>query len=132
MSEILKLKLSQLVGKLLIVAIALGLGMASCTYHTNDYDPLDVPDDLSFEADIVPIFEESCAVTGCHNGTIPPDLRGNIAYQSLLLGEYVAPGTQAEDNVLYQVIDGGTMEAYASDLERAFIKKWIDEGALNN
>ena len=132
MSEILKLKLSQLVSKLLIVAVALGLGMASCTYHTNDYDPLEVPEVVYFEADIIPIFEESCSIAGCHNGTIPPDLRTDIAYPSLILGQYVVPGTAAEDNKLYQVIDGGTMDAYASDLERAYIKKWIDDGALNN
>lgn len=132
MSEILKSKLSQIVAKLLVVAIVLGLGMASCTYHTNDYDPLEVPDDVSFEIDIIPIFEESCNSAGCHNGSIAPNLTRDVAYQSLIFGNYVVLGTQAEDNVLYQVIDGGSMQSYATDLERAYIKKWIDEGALNN
>ena len=132
MRRILKTKLKQMLGKLLLAFIVSGLGLASCTYHTNDYDPLDVPDDVSFDADIVPIFEASCNNAGCHNGSIAPNLTRDVAYESLIRGGYVMPGTLAEDNSLYQAIDGGSMEAYATDLERAYIKKWIDEGALNN
>jgi hypothetical protein len=61
-----------------------------------------------------------------------PDLRAEAAYVNLVGLGYVVPGTPAEDNGLYQSIDGGSMEAYASDLERAYIKKWLDEGAENN
>jgi len=132
MRRILKTKLKQLLGNWHVVLLVLGLGLGSCTYHTNDYDPLDVPDDVSFEADIIPIFEASCNSAGCHNGSIAPNLTRDVAYVSLLGGGYVVPGTPAEDNSLYQVLDGGSMEAYATDLERAYIKKWIDEGALDN
>ena len=121
-----------MLGRLLFALFVSGLGLASCTYHTNDYDPLDVPDDVSFEADIIPIFEASCNNAGCHNGTIAPNLTAPVAYVSLIGGGYVEPGEPAEDSQLYQSIDGGTMTAYATDLERAYIKKWIDEGALNN
>jgi hypothetical protein len=107
-------------------------GLASCTYYTNEFDPTVVPDGVSFETDIVPIFEASCNAAGCHNGSIPPDLRAEAAYVNLVGLGYVVPGTPAEDNGLYQSIDGGSMEAYASDLERAYIKKWLDEGAENN
>ncbi|MCG8306020.1 MAG: hypothetical protein MI975_01425 [Cytophagales bacterium] len=132
MSRTMKIRLKHVIGKLFIAIVIAGAGFASCTYHTNDYDPLDVPDNVSFETDIIPIFEAGCNNAGCHNGTIPPDLRADVAYLSLIGGGYVVPGTQAEDNVLYQSIDGGSMEAYATDLDRAYIKKWIDEGAQNN
>ena len=110
-----------------------GYGLVSCTYHTNDYDPLEVPDNVSFEADIIPIFEASCNTAGCHSGAIPPDLQSEVAYKNLINGGYVTDITAAENNILYQKIDiGGSMEVYATDLERAYIKKWIEEGALEN
>lgn len=131
MNRVLKTKLRHFTSNLLLVIIV-GCGLASCTYYTNDFDPLDVPDDVSFEADIIPIFVASCTTSGCHSGTIPPDLRGDVAYKNLINGGYVTDITAAENNILYQKIDGGSMEAFATDLERAYIKKWIEEGALNN
>ena len=128
-----KTKLKHLVRKLLFAILVLGLGMASCTYHTNDYDPLEVPDDVSFDADIIPIFEASCINAGCHDGSIAPDLRRDVAYVSIMGGGYVTDVDVAENNILYQKIDdGGSMYVYATDLDRAYIKKWIEEGALNN
>ena len=126
-----KTKLKQMLGKLLFVFVVSGVGLASCTYHTNDYDPSVAPDNVSFEADIIPIFEASCNNAGCHNGTIPPNLTASVAYVSLIGGGYVEPGN-SEGSILYQAIDGGTMETFATDLDRSYIKKWIDEGALNN
>lgn len=133
MRRILKIKLRELTSKLLFAMIIGGFAMASCTYHTNDYDPLEVPDDVNFDADIVPIFEASCNDAGCHNGSIAPDLRRDVAYQSLISGGFVTDVSAAENNILYQKIDdGGSMYVYATDLDRAYIKKWIEEGALNN
>lgn len=132
MRRIFKIKLRQFTGNLLFAIVFGGWGLAACTYYTNDFDPSEAPDGVSFETDIIPIFEASCNTAGCHNGTIPPDLRANSAYVQLLGLKYVVPGTPAEDNKLYQVIDGGSMNVYATDLERSYIKKWIDEGAENN
>jgi hypothetical protein len=131
MRRILKTKLRHITGNLLLVIVLGGCGLGSCTYYTNEYDPLEVPDNVSFEADIVPIFDASCNTAGCHNGTIAPDLREDKAYNSLTSG-YVTDVSAAENNKLYQAIDGGSMDAYATDLERAYIKKWIEEGALDN
>ena len=127
-----KKKLKQVIAKCLLAIAVSGIGFASCTYHTNDFDPLEVPDDVSFDNDIIPIFEAKCNNAGCHSGSIPPDLTREVAYISLIGGGYVVPGEPAESSSLYQSIDGGIMQTYASDLERAFIKKWIDEGALDN
>ena len=133
MRRILKTKLIQFISKLLLMIFIVGYGLVSCTYHTNDYDPLEVPDNVSFEADIIPIFEASCNTAGCHSGAIPPDLQSEVAYKNLINGGYVTDITAAENNILYQKIDiGGSMEVYATDLERAYIKKWIEEGALEN
>jgi hypothetical protein len=133
MRRIIKAKLEQITNKVFLVIVLCFGGLASCTYYTNDFDPSEAPDGVSFEADVIPIFEAKCNSAGCHNGSIAPDLRADAAYVNLLGLEYVVPGEPAEDSELYQVvIDGGTMAVYASDLERSYIKKWIDEGAENN
>ena len=132
MSGILKTMLKYFTGRWMLALFIAGYGLASCTYYTNDYNPLEVPDNVSFETDIIPIFEVSCNTAGCHDGTISPDLRADAAYRNLDRGGYISEPGVAENNVLYQVIDGGTMDAYATDLDRAFIKKWLDEGALDN
>jgi hypothetical protein len=131
MRRIMKSKLRHLVGKLLFAIIVTGLGLASCTYHTNDWDPSVAPPNVSFGADIIPIFDASCNTAGCHNGSITPTLTEDVAYVSLMGGGYVVP-EDSEGSILYQVIDGGTMQAFASDLELSYIKTWIDEGALDN
>ena len=133
MRRILKTKLRQITSKILPVILFAVCGLASCTYYTNDYNPLEVPDNVSFDADIIPIFELSCNDAGCHNGSIKPDLRRDVAYVNLIKGGYVTDVNVAENNILYQKIDnGGSMYSFATDLDRAYIKKWIEEGALNN
>jgi hypothetical protein len=133
MRRILRTKLRHLTFKLLMAIIMPCFGLASCTYYTNDFDPLEVPDDVSFDADIIPIFEASCNNAGCHSGSIAPDLRRPVAYVSLIKGGYVTDTDVAENNILFQKIDdGGSMYVYATDKDRAYIKKWIEEGALNN
>jgi len=127
-----KAKLKHFASKLVLAVAFVGCGLASCTYYTNEYDPSEAPDGVSFNDDVIPIFELKCNDAGCHNGSIPPDLRSDAAYVNLIGLGYVVPGTPAEDNSLYEVIDGGSMTVYASDLERSYIKKWIDEGAENN
>jgi hypothetical protein len=132
MRRIIKAKLGRITNNFFLVIVLCFGGLASCTYYTNDFDPSEAPDGVSFEADVIPIFEANCNAAGCHNGTIRPDLRADAAYVNLLGFEYVVQGEPAEDSELYQVINGGTMTVYASDLERSYIKKWIDEGAENN
>jgi hypothetical protein len=132
MRRIFEKELRRLMSKFLLVMVLGSSGLASCTYYTNEFDPAEAPDDVSFSADIVPIFEASCNAAGCHNGTIPPDLQPDAAYANIIGLGYVVPGTPAEDNSFYQVIDGGSMTVYATNLERSYIKKWIDEGALDN
>ncbi|NJN28500.1 MAG: hypothetical protein HC819_22265 [Cyclobacteriaceae bacterium] len=133
MKSIVEIKWIVLTGKLLLALCIGGAATTACTYHTNDYEPVVVPDNLSLETDIVPIFEAKCNSSGCHNGSIAPDLRPDKAYKSLTQGGFIDDDGVAENDALFQKIDkGGSMEVYASDLERAYIKKWLEEGAQNN
>jgi hypothetical protein len=108
----------------------------------NDKFPEELPfvkDNVSFALDIQPILSVQCA--GCHNPAIAePDLREGFAYSSLTEGdeEGIAPG-DSEGSELVEMLernseDGNNMPPSTplSPLNIALIRKWIDEGALNN
>ncbi len=123
--------------KLITLAIA-GLAFGACDYNkTSEITPT-VKDNVSFKGDIQPILNLECA--NCHSSMmgLKPDLREGVAYQSLMdLPEgSIVPG-DSEGSELSDMLDGhgdnpmppgGSMKP----THVALIKKWIDEGALDN
>jgi hypothetical protein len=122
-------------GEYLILLFMLSaMGLASCVW--DEIPPPEIPNipedsSLSFSNDIVPIFESSCAVSGCHDGTWKPNLTANVAYDQLTTGGYINSSTPS-DSKLYMKIDGGSMQQYATDEDRYLILRWITEGAEDN
>ncbi len=108
-------------------------GLTSCTFDTNEFKPIVVPDTVSFMNDIVePIFAPKCAYSGCHSDNgIPPILITEKAYNSLQKGSINL--NEPENSLLYKKINtGGSMAIYASDQDRQIIITWIEQGAPNN
>jgi hypothetical protein len=113
----------------------------------------DLPiEDVSFSADIQPIFSRSCARAGCHIGGNPQaglDLTSGAAYDEIVdvdasgyLGKRVAPG-DPDASVLYRKILSDSSNSgfgtrmpqggpYLSDVEQVTLRIWIAEGALDN
>ena len=106
------------------------LGLAGCTYHENKYVEPEIPEVVSFSEHVIPIFEQSFN-SGCHGAGIPPDLSPEIAHTTLTTQGWVDTD-EPENSRLYLSIDGGTMEGYATDTDRAMILAWIEQGAENN
>ncbi|HLF33469.1 MAG TPA: hypothetical protein VI583_04500 [Cyclobacteriaceae bacterium] len=106
----------------------------ACYYNVKPHGYEAPPDSVSFSNDLVPIFETGCAISGCHNaGGIPPDLSAENAYNSLTLFGYVEfDSAMADQSLIYQKISTGSMAKYASDENRAWLLKWIQQGAKNN
>ena len=92
---------------------------------------------VSFGADIVPILTASCAKSGCHNGSISPNLSSANAYNSLVNGNFVSVGTPAS-SVLYLWLTGkesATMPLGAANNPsniNGLVLAWITQGAKNN
>lgn len=108
--------------------------LASCVW--DEIPPPKIPDipvdsSLSFSTNIIPIFESSCATSNCHDGSWKPNLTANVAYQELTTKGYINTSSPA-DSKLYQKIDGGSMQQYATDQDRYLILRWIEEGAEDN
>jgi|GEM_PF-1108138 len=113
-----------------IVGLFLILTLFACEYEQREVISLDsLPEEISFSEHIVPIFSSKCIK--CHNGTTPPNLAPEEAYIEIIGAGYVNIDEPEESN-FYKKIDGGTMTQYASDEDRAFILKWIIQGAADN
>lgn len=88
----------------------------------------------SFATEIQPIFtSNSC--TGCHDGSQAPDLTAGNSYAALV-SAFVTAGAPSS-SILYTTLAGPGGKMYdmgqvVSASELAAIKKWIEEGALNN
>ncbi len=92
---------------------------------------------VSFQEDILPILQASCAVQGCHadpNPQVGLNLETYAGFErGSLLGPVFNPGDSNGSKVV-QRIDGGGMPPGAplgNDQIQLF-KDWIDEGAKDN
>lgn len=117
----------------LIILFVIGLGLAACTYETVIPEVEPITDTVSFNDEIIPIFDASCNFQGCHNTNgIPPDLTADRAWVNLTFGGYVDTA-DAESSLLYtKIAPGGSMEQYSTPQETAIILAWIEQGAQNN
>jgi hypothetical protein len=92
--------------------------------------------EMSFSADIIPIFNASCNVSACHaKGGQKPNLSPEGAYNSLINEGYINK-TAPENSSLYKWMNGD--EAQSMPLSgpnatyNAKVLGWIKQGALNN
>jgi len=123
----------------LIVVMQLVLIINSCTKTTTvpiDNSPA-ITTTVSFSKDIQPILTKSCAISGCHSGTIAPNLSDATAYTSLVNGSFFNTTTPA-NSVVYLWLTGKeaiTMPAGAANNPsniNALMLAWITQGAKNN
>jgi hypothetical protein len=123
--------------KLIVLAMA-GFALGSCNYNkTSEITPA-VKDNVSFQLDIQPIFNQECVM--CHKSMmgIKPDLREGFAYKSLMeLPEgSIVPGDAEESELMDMLHGGGDNPMPPGSIIKpthiALIQKWIDEGALDN
>ena len=102
--------------------------IGSCEKVTLEPEEFNFNDPVSFEQDIIAIFDSKCIT--CHNGSRDPDLRSENAYQSLV-SEGLVNRTAPEQSELYKKLLG-THDARATEIEKNTILAWIKQGALEN
>jgi hypothetical protein len=114
------------------VVLGVALGLTSCTYYENDPAPVDVPDSVSFSANVIPIFNARCNNAGCHStGGIQPDLTPANAYNDLIVFGYVDTDFP-DQSVLYLKVHSGSMVQFSEPGDAELILKWIQQGAIDN
>jgi hypothetical protein len=91
---------------------------------------------VSFSNDIEPVLTSSCAKSGCHNGSVSPDLTAANAYNSLTLG--FVNTSDPSNSLVYLWLTGkeaATMPLGSSNNPNninALMLAWITQGAKNN
>ncbi len=88
-----------------------------------------VQDEVKFSQDVLPIFI-NC--TGCHKGSVNPDLREANAYNSLTNGGYYNIDNPENSRIYIQLTTKSSHISLASELEKAKILQWITLGAKND
>lgn len=104
-------------------------GLNSGTYTVNVTDQngcsvtesVKITSGISYSSSIKAIIENSCAVSGCHNGSVSPDLRSFSTIQSRAgaIKSRTANGSMPRGSTLSQ-----------NQIE--MIACWVDDGALQN
>ncbi|MBU1099377.1 MAG: hypothetical protein KKA84_03150 [Bacteroidetes bacterium] len=99
----------------------------------------------SFSAIQETVFNNSCATSGCHSGSVLPNLSAGVAYSNIVnrtsfeVLDYIEPGEPDNSYLLRKIkgggISGGRMPDGAPPLNQSVIdsiETWIANGALNN
>jgi hypothetical protein len=104
----------------------------SCEKYSFDPPAVDPNEEVSFQEVLIPIFDAKCA--GCHNGSVPPDLRAGEAYEALTrTARYITddPENKAEESLIYTKLNDGHAPSI-SQVELLQILYWVQQGAQNN
>lgn len=96
----------------------------------------EVTGDVSFAADVIPIFDKGCNTSGCHSpGGVKPDLSASNSYSSLTVGNYINVSSP-EDSELYLWMSGQgeqPMPPSGTNVNNAaLVLAWIKQGAIEN
>lgn len=123
--------LIRLLGVLFVI-----LSMSSCYYDDILEDAGPIEADISFENDIISIFDASCNIAGCHNsGGIAPDLTPTNAFNSLISNGYIDINNPVNSELYLWVSGQKSTPMPVSGVDpviRNTILAWIEQGAQNN
>jgi len=129
--------------KVMLLLILIGsITFFSCTYRKLNIEPCEgiIPDTVSFNADILPVFRSYCSTSGCHSGSQPEgnlNLEDSVAYSQLHTpGRGYINTTKPEISVLYTQMISTTQPmpptGNLDDCRINLVLKWIEQGAINN
>ena len=112
----------------------MGIGMVSC-YQDVIIPPVAQeapPQFVSYSGDLQPLWNENCALSGCHvPGGQVPYLTEDLSYDQLVGGGYVNT-IKPEDSRLWIALNGNMMSHLPSASDRQKVFDWIRNGAPNN
>ncbi len=105
--------------------------LTGCEYEYVVPDNTPPPTVISFATDIMPIFNASCNLSGCHAaGAFEPDLSPANAYASLQNG-YINTADPST-SLIYTAMATGSMKSFTTTGNANLVRAWIEKGALNN
>lgn len=124
-----------------IQVLILLLFCAACTYQNAEEEYcLNIADTVSFNKDIVPIFNAHCNSSGCHSGKNPAgglSLEASVAYSQLLKkGSGYVDTLKPQYSILYLQMksksDPMPPSGRLNDCKINAVYTWIQQKAHNN
>ncbi len=95
-------------------------------------DPDGPPQFVSYKDQLAPLFNTTCALSGCHvSGAHKPYMATAISYTEIVNGGFVNLLIPKE-SILYKKINGEMKEYIPSASNRQKVYDWIRNGAPNN
>jgi len=118
-----------------IPLLFLGIIISSCTYEK--IKPVsELPQDVSFKNDLIPLFNQSCNIVGCHSsGGIAPDLSEENAYHSLTtIADMIDLENPEKSEIYVRMIDTQNPMPMSGVLsyQSKQVLSWIKDGAKDN
>lgn len=125
---------------LFLVVIPLLSLLASCGKSSNPASPSDIvfPDsNISYARYVQPLFYQKCALVGCHDDESMAGGLSLTSYTALTAQPGIVIPKNSTNSLLAQKIDGRAPHTVPVPITLTAnqikgIRKWIDEGALNN
>ena len=108
------------------------------TLYPNPDDVTLVNKDVSLASDIIPVFSQNCAISGCHvSGGTSPDLTASKAYNSLINGGFVNTADPKSSKIFLRLTGKLTpampLNATTNPSNiNALVLTWITQQAKNN
>lgn len=90
------------------------------------------PQFVSYSGELAPLFNSSCALSGCHlAGGHHPYLNTEVSYNELINGGFVNTLVPKE-SILYIQINSNMQQFIPNAADRQKVYDWIRNGAPNN
>ena len=128
------MKKVKILWRTIIMGGILVFGSTACVYETIVPEVIEpIVEDVSFNDEIIPIFDADCNGAGCHNSSgWSPNLSPAGAYNALTSGGFVDTSDPSNSRLYKKVAPGGSMEGFSTPQNTALILAWITQGAQNN
>ncbi len=97
----------------------------------------EVTTEVSFSKDLTPLLTANCAKSGCHSGSVAPNLSADNAYNSLVSGKLVDVANP-ESSEVYLWLTGKHSPAMPLGATNnpsninGIMLAWVKQGAKNN
>lgn len=108
---------------------------SSCKYEQIELS-VELPQNVSFQTELIPIFNQSCNTIGCHNANgIWPDLSEGNAFEAITTSGQLDLDTPENSKLYMRMIDMQSPMPLSGILSKTQTDKvlvWIREGANNN
>lgn len=128
------MKKKLLSGSLILLLIISISTFTSCEYEFIEPEKVVIPEVISFSDDIIPLFNNSCNISGCHaSGFAILDLSPANAYTDLFRKGLINVDVPDQSEIYLKLTDSrGSHKDRSTPSEQALILEWIVKGAKNN